>query len=149
MLSQLILATVMVTAMALVHLTGLALLTRVLRSHSKAFRKLRIMPLTLLLAATIGIVAIHTIEIWSFAALYVGLQAFQHFEEALYFSTVTYASIGYGDVLLPHDWRILGAIEGAAGIIMLGWSTAYLVSLLTQLRLFGHDWLKPEDNNRA
>lgn len=141
---QLILATVMVTATGLIHLIGLALLARVLRSHSRAFRKLRIMPLTLLLAATIGIIAIHTVEIWLYAALYLGLGALAHFEEALYFSTVTYASIGYGDVLLPHEWRILGAIEGAAGIIMLGWSTAYLVSLLTQLKLFGHDWLTPE-----
>ena len=144
MLVQLILATIMEVVTGLIHLIGLAVLTRVLRSHSKAFRRLRIMPLTLLLAATIGIIGIHTIEIWSWAALYLGLGALGHFEVALYFSTVTYASIGYGDVLLPHQWRILGAIEGAAGIIMLGWSTAYLVSLLTQLKLFGHDWLTPE-----
>lgn len=144
MLVQLILATIMVTALGLIHLVGLGLLTRALRSHSNAFKRLRIMPLTLLLAATVGIVGIHTVEIWTFAALYVVLGALGQFEEALYFSTVTYASIGYGDVLMPHEWRILGAIEGAAGIIMLGWSTAYLVSLLTQLKLFGHDWLTPE-----
>jgi hypothetical protein len=42
---------------------------------------------------------------------------------------------------MPRQWRILGAIEGAAGIIMLGWSTAYLVSILTQLKLLQHDWL--------
>jgi hypothetical protein len=54
---------------------------------------------------------------------------------------VTYASVGYGDLLMPRQWRILGAIEGAAGIIMLGWSTAYLVSILTQLKLLQHDWL--------
>lgn len=144
MLVQLVLATAMVVATGLVHLVGLALLTRVLRSHSRTFRRLRIMPLTLLLAATIGVIGIHTVEIWLYAALYLGLSAFGSFEEALYFSTVTYASIGYGDVLMPHSWRILGAIEGAAGIIMLGWSTAYLVSLLTQLKLFGHDWLTPE-----
>lgn len=144
MLVQLTLATAMVIATAMTHLLGLAILTRILRSHSRMFRRLRIMPLTLLLAATVGIIGIHTVEIWFYAALYLGLGALGHFEEALYFSTVTYASIGYGDVLLPHQWRILGAIEGAAGIIMLGWSTAYLVSLLTQLKLFGHDWLKPE-----
>jgi len=141
MLIQLILATVMVTAIALVHLVGLAILTRMLRSHSRIFRRLRLMPLTLLLGATIGIIAIHSVEIWLYALLYTGIGAFHHFEEALYFSTFTYAAIGYGDVLMPHDWRILGAIEGAVGIIMLGWSTAYLVSLLTQLKLLGHDWL--------
>ena len=144
MLIQLTLATVVVTVIALIHLLGLALVTRVLRSHSRAFASLRIMPLTLLLTATVGIIGIHTVEIWLYAALYLALGAFGTFEQALYFSTVTYASIGYGDVLMPHAWRILGAIEGAVGIIMLGWSTAYLVSLLTQLKLFGHDWLTPE-----
>ena len=56
---------------------------------------------------------------------------------------MTYTTIGYGDVLLPKPWRILGAIEGATGVIMLGWSTAFLISLLVQLRLLSHDWLSP------
>jgi hypothetical protein len=50
MLIQLGLATIMALVTGLIHLTGLALLTRVLRSHSRAFRSLRIMPLTLLLS---------------------------------------------------------------------------------------------------
>jgi voltage-gated potassium channel len=141
MLVQLTLATTMVVTTVLIHLFGLAILMRVLRSHTRIFRKLTIMPLTLLLAATVGIIAIHTIEIWLYALLYLQLDAFHHFEQALYFSTVTYATIGYGDVVMPHQWRILGAIEGAVGIIMLGWSTAFLVSLLSQLKLLGHDWL--------
>ena len=144
MLLQLSLATIMVVAIVVVHLVGLALLTRALRSHSRIFRELRIMPLTLLVAATVGIIAIHTVEIWAYAVVYLQMAAFSHFEEALYYSTVTYASIGYGDVLMPYNSRIFGAIEGAAGIIMLGWSTAYLVSLLTQLKLIGHDWLTLE-----
>ena len=149
MLIQLGLATVMALSTGLIHLTGLALLTRALRSHSRTFRRLRIMPLTLLLFATIGVIGIHTVEIWLYAALYLALGAFTHFEEALYFSTVTYSSIGYGDLLLPHDWRILGAIEGAVGIIMLGVSTAFLVSLLTQLRLLRHDWLTPDSEGEG
>jgi hypothetical protein len=143
MITQLMLASAMVALMVLVHLTGLAILMRLLQSHSRVLRRLPFLPMTLLLGATLGIIAIHTVEIWIYAALYLQLHAFAHFEEALYFSTVTYASIGYGDVLMPHDWRILGAIEGAAGIIMLGWSTAFLISLLSQLRLLGHDWLSP------
>ena len=141
MLVQLTLATAMVVATVLIHLFGLAMLMHVLRSHTRIFRKQAIMPLTLLLAATVGIIAIHTMEIWVYALLYLQLDAFSDFEHALYFSTVTYATIGYGDVVMPHQWRILGAIEGAAGIILLGWSTAFIVSLLTQLKLLGHDWL--------
>ncbi len=141
MLIQLVLASVMAALIVLVHLFGLAVLARLLRSHSRFMRHVQILPLTLLLGATLGILAIHTVEIWIYAALYLKLHAFADFEEALYYSTVTYASIGYGDVLMPHAWRILGAIEGAVGIIMLGWSIAFLVSLLTQLRVLRHDWL--------
>ena len=143
MFMQLSLATFMVALTVLIHLVGLAVLVRLLQSHNRILRTVRILPLSLLLLATLGVIAIHTSEIWLYAALYLKLGAFHHFEEALYFSTVTYSSIGYGDLLMPHEWRILGAIEGAVGIVMLGWSTAFLVSLLTQLRLFGHDWLTP------
>ena len=145
MLIQLILASVMVVVTVMIHLVGLTVLMRLLRSHGRFVRKLRIRPLTLLLAASLGIFAIHTIEIWVYAALYLWLNTFRYFEEALYFSTVTYASVGYGDLLMPHRWRILGAIEGATGILMLGWSTAFLVSMLAQLKLFRHDWLAPGD----
>lgn len=139
MLYQLILATVMVGVTVMVHLMGLAALIRVLRSHSRIFAKLRIFPATHLLATSIGIFAIHTVEIWIYAGLYVLLGAFGYFEEALYFSTVTYATIGYGDVTMPDAWRILGAIEGATGVIMLGWSTAFLVSILSRLDVLRHD----------
>jgi len=141
MLIQLALASLMVVVTVLVHLFGLATIIRLIRSERPIFRRLHFSPLTVLLGASIGVFAVHTIEIWLYAALYLAIGAFGHFEMSLYFSTVTYASIGYGDVLMPHAWRLLGAIEGATGIIMLGWSTAFLVSLLSQLKLFGHDWL--------
>jgi len=145
MLNQLALATIMVVITVMVHLVGLNLVMRVLRSHSRFIRKLRITTLTLLLTASLGIFAIHTIEIWLYAALFLGLGAFNDFETALYFSTSTYAAIGYGDLLMPFGWRVLGAIEGATGIIMFGWSTAFLVSLLAKLNLLRHDWLVPDD----
>lgn len=145
MLIQLLLASFMALVTTVTHLVGLAILVRVLRSHNHIFAGLKILPLTLLLTAAIGILAIHTIEIWTYAWLYDGLGCFRGLEDALYFSTVTYASIGYGDLLLPHQWRLVGAIEGAVGVIMLGLSTAFLVSLLTRLRLLSHDWLKPAE----
>lgn len=144
LLIQLTIASGMVVVTVFIHLIGLAVLVRMLRSKSwhPLFEHVR--PITLLLGASFGIFAIHTTEIWLFAALYLALGAAPNFEQSLYFSTVTYASIGYGDVLVSKPWRILGAIEGAAGVIMLGWSTAFLVSLLAQSRLLRHDWLTAE-----
>ena len=56
-------------------------------------------------------------------------------ESALYFSTSSYATIGYGDLVLPRGWRVLGAIEGANGVILLGWSTAFFVAIVGRIRL--------------
>jgi hypothetical protein len=144
MFIQLFIASVMVLVTVLVHLTGIAVLVRILRSHHWLMRPMRVSPLALLLGASLGIFAIHTVEIWLYALLYLRIGASTDFEQALYFSTVTDSTVGYGDLLLAKDWRILGAIEGTTGIIMLGWSTAFLVSLLAQLKLFAHDWLTPD-----
>jgi hypothetical protein len=135
----------MVLVTVLIHLLGLGVLVRLLKSQHRIWPALRAPPITLLRAASLGLFTIHTIEIWLYAGLYLALHAAADFESALYFSTVTYASIGYGDVLVAKSWRILGAIEGATGVIMLGWSTAFLVSALSQLKLFGHDWLASRD----
>ena len=144
MLVQLFLATIMSLVTVIIHLTGLALLVRMLRSHHRLMKPLKGAPVAILMIVTATIFAIHTVEIWLYALLYVLLGALGNFELALYFSTVTYSSVGYGDVLLRQEWRILGAIEGATGILMIGWSTAFLVSMLGQLKLLTHDWLTPE-----
>jgi hypothetical protein len=144
LLIQLVIASAMVIATVFIHLIGLGILVRALRAPSWHPFLERLRPITLLLGASVGIFAIHTVEIWSFALLYLLLGAAGDFEQSLYFSTVTYATIGYGDVLVAQSWRILGAIEGAAGVIMLGWSTAFLVSLLAQSKLLKHDWLSAE-----
>ena len=147
MFQELSLATLMAVLTVLIHLTGLAVLVRLLRSEHRLVTPVRKRPLATLLLASMGIILIHTVEIWMYAFLYLALGTLHEFETALYFSTVTYASVGYGDVLLPKGWRILGAIEGATGIIMLGWSTAFLVSLLARLKLLAHDWLSTDRPN--
>jgi hypothetical protein len=145
MLTQLFLATIMSLLTVTIHLTGLALLARILRSHHRLMRPLKSAPVAVLLISSMVIFAIHTVEIWVYALLYLLLGAMNEFEVALYFSTVTYSSVGYGDIVLGDQWRILGAIEGATGLLMIGWSTAFLVSLLAQLKLLTHDWLTPDE----
>ena len=59
-----------------------------------------------------------------------------NFDDALYFSTATYTTLGTADLALPSAWRLVGAIESANGIILLGWSTAFFVSVINRIRLF-------------
>ena len=64
------------------------------------------------------------LEVWSWAVLYVFLGAFQSIETAVYFSTVTFTTLGFGDIVLEDEWRLLSAFEAANGLLMFGWSTA-------------------------
>ncbi len=90
----------------------------------------------IIFGAAFGLFALHTAEIWAYGFLYVHLRALPNFDDALYFSTTSYTTLGYGDIVLPSAWRLVGAIEGANGIILLGWSTAFFVSVVNRIRLF-------------
>ena len=63
-------------------------------------------------------------------------------ETALYFSTASFTTIGYGDVVLGPDWRLIGAIEGANGLLLFGWSTAFLTTTTSQLSTLDHEWIR-------
>ena len=59
--------------------------------------------------------------------------SFDKQEEAIYFSLVTSPTPGYGDIVLPHSHRLLGAFETADGVIMLGWTTAIVVAVMEKV----------------
>jgi hypothetical protein len=144
MLINLVLSTAMTLIVVLVHLVGLFLLLHFLRSNAH-----RVLPQergnflrqsALIVAVAFGVFALHSVEIWIYALAYMALGAFPDFSTALYFSTTSFSTIGYGDVVLGHDWRLFGAIEGATGLILIGWSSAFLLSVTSRLRLLEHDW---------
>ncbi len=135
--TQLGIATLMVAGTVLIHLIGLALLLALLRRHRRARTRLvtALGNSTAILGAAFGLFTLHTAEIWAWAWLYRVLGVLPDLEQALYFSTSTYVTIGYGDVVLGPGSRILGAIEGANGIILLGWSTAFFFAVVDRLKL--------------
>jgi voltage-gated potassium channel Kch len=69
--------------------------------------------------------------LWSACYLYLG--AMPSIEEAVYFSIVTFSTLGYGDIILSNEWRLLGALEAANGIIIFGWSTALVMAIIHKL----------------
>ena len=74
----------------------------------------------------IGFMMAHIVEIMLWAAAYRLAGELRSFEEAAYFSAITFATIGYGDVTLSSEWRLASAIEGVNGILLFGWTTAFL-----------------------
>jgi voltage-gated potassium channel len=76
---------------------------------------------------------LHFLEAGIWAGLYRLLGLLPDMETAVYFSLTSYTTLGYGDVVLPSPWRLLGPIEAAVGILMFGWSTAIIVAVTTQV----------------
>jgi hypothetical protein len=141
---NLALASCMVTLTVIIHFFGLLLLLRLLSSHGRQTHHWHKVArqCSLLIIAVLGVVFLHTLEIWAYALLFMALGALDGLEPALYFSTVTFSTLGYGDIVLSEKWRIIGAIEAANGLILFGWSTAFLLSLMGKLRALEHDWLE-------
>jgi hypothetical protein len=73
------------------------------------------------------------IEAVIWAISYLALDAIQTMEEALYFSIVTFTTLGFGDITLNESWRLLASLEAANGIIIFGWSTAIVMAALQKL----------------
>jgi hypothetical protein len=83
----------------------------------------------------LGVFMLVTVHIWLWALTYRALEIpeFKTLEDSVYFSTVTFTTLGYGDIVLHDKWRVLSGVETANGIILLGWSTAFLFEIMSVL----------------
>lgn len=91
-------------------------------------------PVMLLLsAATLWLLAALSIAIWIWAIFFQFLECFDSIEESLYFSMVSFTTLGFGDVTLPHQWRILSGMIAANGLVLFGLNTAFLIEVLHRL----------------
>jgi voltage-gated potassium channel Kch len=71
------------------------------------------------------------VTIW--AIFYYVQEALPSFEESLYFSTVTFTTVGYGDIVLGSEWRQLATFEAMNGWIIFGWATALIMTVVQRL----------------
>jgi voltage-gated potassium channel Kch len=78
-------------------------------------------------------ILLHLLEIAFWAFFYAWKNAVPDLTTALYFSAVTYTTTGYGDVVLPNQWRLVGGVEALTGIIMCGWSAAFFFAVVNQM----------------
>ncbi|MEO7504473.1 MAG: ion channel [Sphingomicrobium sp.] len=137
--AELLLATLMVMVTVSMHAIGLYALSRLLRVEERAERRVRIHPLSgrgivNTLTVALGLFVVHGLEIWLYAFVYLAIGAVEGLREAVYFSTITYGAIGYSDAAMAPGWRLVSAIEGINGIILIGWSTAFFVTLIARMR---------------
>jgi voltage-gated potassium channel len=87
---------------------------------------------TLVVRLTAAIIVLHGVLILLWAGCYRWL-CFRSWESAFYFSASSYATVGYGDVVLPSNWRMLGPLESIIGVLMCGMSVSVLFATVTRL----------------
>lgn len=126
-------ASVLVAVTVALHAGGLAALLRALMK-SGAELPARFWPITwLLVRVTWLLLLIHLAEIAVWALFFLWGDYLPDAESAFYFSGVTYATVGYGDVVLQKPARMLGPVEGLTGILMCGLSTGFFFAVLNKL----------------
>ena len=79
------------------------------------------------------IVLTHTIQVWIWAIVWVTNDVLPDWNTALYFSLVSFTTLGYGDIVLGEDLRIFGTFAAVTGLLAFGLSTAYMVALMTRV----------------
>jgi voltage-gated potassium channel len=132
MLTEIAVAVVIVFFCLLLHVAGILLVAEWLfqRREYPGGSGSRIHFSILMMILFSGIMMLHVAETSLWAMFYYSRELFPDFETSLYFSAVSYAAIGYGDVLLPRNWRLLGAIEGVSGLLLCGISTAFIFAVM-------------------
>jgi voltage-gated potassium channel Kch len=129
MIANLLVGTALISLTVVIHTLGLMAVTRGMGILTDVLRlRGRRSHIVAMIAAVVGIFGVLTVEVWLWAACYLALGIAAEFETALYFSTATFATVGYGDIVAGEDWRLLTALEGINGFLLIGWSTAYLVA---------------------
>ena len=78
-------------------------------------------------------VLFHLAEITVWAWFFSWKQAMPDLQTAIYFSATTYTTTGYGDLVLPAEWRLVGSVEALTGILMCGWSTGFFFAAVNRI----------------
>ena len=134
-MSELVYAFLVVATCVVIHTTSLVWCGRLLVKHRDAIdEKLNAITQSgVLIGVCVFIVILHVVETAVWAVFFWYKDLFPNFETALYFSMGSYTTIGYGDVVLPQKWRLLGAVEGLSGVLLCGLSAAFVFALVNAL----------------
>jgi len=91
--------------------------------------------------SAIFLMLLHFIEITIWAMVYMvipDIHQLTSFEQAIYFSLITYGTVGYGDITLGDHWRIMSGFEAMDGIMLFGWSSAMLYTVVQRILIKVH-----------
>ncbi len=143
MFTQLVIGGVLITLSIAVQ----AVLIGVIERLFIQFRRWLIKPprIAKMVLTLIGVVLIImvgvSISTWAWALTFLALGIFDQLEPAVYFATVSFTTLGFGDITLHQDWRLLSSLAAANGLIVFGLSTAFMMEFIFELRQAQRDYL--------
>ena len=134
---QLLIGCFMIALTVIIHAVALDRITVLLeKSGPWAYKKYkRSWEIPLMVITVLSVFLAHIIQIWIWAVMFYYLEpeTLPTFEAALYFSTSSFTTVGFGDVYLNETWRLLSSFESANGFILFGWSTAFIFEIISKL----------------
>lgn len=131
--TNLLISCALVAATVAIHAAGFAWLLRIVRSPLARAAVGTGNTLRLLILVSWILILIHAAEIAAWEVFYFWQGCMPDFESSIYFSGVTYTTVGYGDLVLPERWRLLAPVEALMGILMSGLSAALFFAILNRL----------------
>lgn len=135
MFLQLICAAALTIVVALIHGAGVVAIAHWLGLDRPQPKVARLHPRNALILSAVALMlfSLHLAEIALFAGFYVFVGAIHDAELAFFFSASAYSTLASPEANFPEAWRLVGAMEGLVGFLMIGWSTAFFVTDMNKL----------------
>lgn len=132
MLKQLVIGSIVIAITVAIHAEMFNILTHRFEDLMLAARQRmkRFANTGVLIVSMLYILVVLSIEVWLWAFVLLLTGAQSELEPAVYFALVAFTTVGFGDIVLTHEWRLLSALIAANGFILFGWSVAYMVELV-------------------
>lgn len=140
MLTQLTIGTLVIALSVVVQSVFFGCAESVLRRIGDWFTRRPHSPRTVLalVCMTLWLMAAHALSVGLWASTFLFLGIFDGLEPSVYFAVVAFTTLGFGDVLLSQEWRLLSGLCAANGLLIFGVSTAVLVEFLIRVRRAQH-----------
>lgn len=129
MFGELVASFVLLGLCVLIHSAGIALILRQIHTHPPVPTAHPWKVAMFIVQVAWKLTSLHLFQLILWAVYFRVQGCLPDFETALYFSGVSYSTLGYGDVVLPQGWRMLGPAEGLTGILMCGFSTGLFFAI--------------------
>jgi len=135
MLTQLLIGSAVICGTVVIHVLFINILSYFLAKHGKWLKTppQLFKSTIILISMVLWLVAGLTVSSWLWAGVFLLNGVFEQLEPALYFTVVTFTTLGYGDIVISQEWRLLASLTAVNGLIIVGLNTAFLVEALSRI----------------